>query len=226
MACLVSGGKDSVLALWVALHQYNVVAIISVQSTCEESLLFHLPNSKYVYLVADMLNIPHKEIVIETCELSDEINCLSDAFSELNIDAIVTGGIRSEFQRYKFNKAAYLAGIRCFSPLWRLAPKKLMNELIDNKFHIILVAVAAMGLHRELLGQKISYPLLDYIYQKANSDQISITGEGGEYESFVLDTPFFPYRLNVEDAITHWDESREVGYYEILKVSFASKEGI
>ena len=208
------------------MHQYNVVTIISVQSTCDESPLFHLPNSQYVYLIADMLEIPHKVINIGTCDLSEEIKCLEDTFSKLNIDAVVTGGIRSEFQRYKFNKAAELAGIRCFSPLWRIAPKKLMSDLIDNNFHIILVAVAAMGLNRELLGQRITHSLLDLISQKAIAGQISITGEGGEYESFVLDAPFFPYRINIKDAIIHWDDSREVGYYEILRTNFESKENI
>ncbi len=174
--------------------------------------------------MAEMLNIPYKEILIESCDLSNEIITLKRAFNDLQVDAIITGGIRSEFQRYKFNRAAALAGVRCFNPLWRLAPLQLMNELLENNFYIIFVSVAAMGFERNLLGKRITQSLISRIRQQAVDEQISVTGEGGEYESFVLDAPFFPSRIEIEEAEVHWDESREIGYYEIFRVKLISKK--
>ncbi|MFX0209169.1 MAG: TIGR00289 family protein, partial [Candidatus Hodarchaeota archaeon] len=73
--CLVSGGKDSVFSLWLALHQFNVVSILTVKP-CHESYLFHFPNYKHVVFIAEMLRIPHSLIQIKNSNIEDEINAL------------------------------------------------------------------------------------------------------------------------------------------------------
>ena len=79
VTCLVSGGKDSVLALWLALHQFDVISILTVMSKCTESYLFHIPNSQYVDIIADMLEISHRKILIDSCNVEDEIHALYDS---------------------------------------------------------------------------------------------------------------------------------------------------
>ena len=218
VTCLVSGGKDSIFALWIALHQFNVTSIITVQPKCSESLLFHIPNSKYVVLIADMLNIPHKMIWTQKCDLKTEIKVLQDVLIETKAEALITGGLRSEFQRYKFNHAAKRAKMKCFNPLWRISPQILMQELLNNNFHIILVSVSSMGFSRELLGKRITKKLLMELQRTASTSETSITGEGGEYESFVLDAPFFPSRIEILESKIRWNIHREEGYFEIIKV--------
>jgi ABC transporter with metal-binding/Fe-S-binding domain ATP-binding protein len=220
--CLVSGGKDSVFSLWLALHQFNVVSILTVKS-CPESYLFHLPNCNHVVLIAEMLGLPHCLIQIESCNIEDEINALKDFFIESDADAVITGGIQSEFQRFKFNRAAQLANMICLNPLWRLSPETLMTELINNKFHIIIVSVAAMGLGKNLLGKRITNNLLEEFQGNSIHQRLSITGEGGEYESFVLDAPFFPHRIKILESKILWDEHRDEGYYEIIKAELCPK---
>ncbi|MFX0211450.1 MAG: hypothetical protein ACFFDT_36060, partial [Candidatus Hodarchaeota archaeon] len=135
-------------------------------------------------------------------------------------------GIQSEFQRFKFNRAAQLANMKCFNPLWRLSPEALMSELINNNFHIIIVSVTAMGLGKELLGKRITEDLLKEFQGTITHQGLSIIGEGGEYESFVLDAPFFPLRIEIQESEIHWDEFREEGYYEIIKAELCPKKGI
>ncbi len=215
MTCLVSGGKDSVLALWLALHQFKVVSILTVRSTCPESLLFHIPNTQYVALMAEMLGILHKDIWVNNCNIEDEIFSLKNALIESGAETIITGGIRSEFQRYKFNRAAQLANMKCFNPLWRLSPRLLLSELFTKQFRFIITSVSSMGLGRELLGKEISPQVLETFNQ--SSSELSMIGEGGEFESFVLDAPFFPAYIEILESKIHWDEHREEGYYEIIK---------
>ena len=191
VTCLVSGGKDSVLALWLALHQFNVISILSVRSRCPESYLFHIPNTQYVALIAKMLNIPYRTIFVENCHVEDEIQALKDFLTESEAEAVITGGIRSDFQRYKFNYSAISAKMKCFNPLWRLSPRTLMSELLDNNFHIIFSSVAGMGLGRELLGKKITTEMLESIQKTVPESELTMIGEGGEFESLVLDAPFF-----------------------------------
>lgn len=222
MTALVSGGKDSVLALWIALHQFKVTSILTVRSFCPESPLFHIPNSQYVDLMAEMLEISHMIIQIDSCNIEDEVNSLKEALVNSSAQAIITGGIRSEFQRYKFNRAAKLANMRCFNPLWRISPKYLLSELLTNKFSIIITSVSSMGLGRELLGRKYSPEILETL-NKHGSD-LSLVGEGGEFETFVLDAPFFPARIKILESKVHWDEHRQDGYYEIIKAESKPKQ--
>ncbi|UCG00386.1 MAG: diphthine--ammonia ligase [Candidatus Heimdallarchaeota archaeon] len=221
VAALVSGGKDSVLALWFALHQFEVKSILTIKSSCPESLLFHIPNSQHVALIAEMLGISHKIIQIDSCNIEDEINSLKDALIETGFKAIITGGIRSEFQRFKFNYAALLANMKCFNPLWRLSPEILLSELLDNEFRIILTSVSSMGLNKELLGKEISPEVVEIL--KQSGSELSMIGEGGEFESFVLDAPFFPAHIKILESKIHWNEHREEGYYEITKAKSCPK---
>ena len=223
VTCLVSGGKDSVLALWFALHQFNVISILSVESQCPESFLFHIPNTQYVALIARMLNIPYRTIFIENCHVEDEIQALKEFLDESKADAVITGGIRSDFQRYKFNYAAIMAEMRCFNPLWRLSPRILLSELLDNNFHIIFSSVAGMGLGRELLGKKITPKVLISLKKNVPDSELTMIGEGGEFESLVLDAPFFPKRIEIIKSKIHWDEYREEGYYEVIEAKLSPR---
>ncbi|MHA2253220.1 MAG: Dph6-related ATP pyrophosphatase [Candidatus Kariarchaeaceae archaeon] len=223
VVCLVSGGKDSILALWLASHQFDVVEILTIRSNCTDSLLYHLPNNKYVSFIAEMLGIPHRDIWVNSCNLDDEINTLKDALIESRTKAVITGGIRSDFQRSKFNRAAILANMKCFNPLWRISSNKLMSELINNKFRIIFSSVAGMGLGKNLLGEEITQEILASIIKAVPDLDISITGEGGEYESFVFDAPFFPSKINIKKFKLHWNEYREEGFYEIKEIQLSEK---
>jgi len=223
VTCLVSGGKDSVLALWVALHKYEVQSIITIHPEKSDSYLFHTPNSRHVGLIANMLNIPHLTSYSSDNNLNREVMVLKDILEETNTEAVITGGLRSDFQRYKFNRAAKLAGMKCFNPLWRLKPEKLILELLTNNFTVIFVAVASMGFSKDLLGKKITFETLERIRKFTQGTDLSLTGEGGEYESFVLNAPFFPSEIKILRSKVHWDESREEGSYEILEAKLIEK---
>jgi uncharacterized protein (TIGR00290 family) len=171
-----------------------------------------------------MLGIPHQFAWIDSCEVEEEIQGLTNALIKANAEAVITGGIRSEFQRYKFNQAAQRAKMRCFNPLWRLAPRQLMLELLDHDFYIILAAVAGMGLGQELLGTRLTSKTLDTLKNFAYGSEVAITGEGGSYESFVLDAPFFPARIVIHESVVHWDSYREEGFLEILNAGIKPKQ--
>ncbi len=224
VTCLVSGGKDSVLALWVALHKYEVQSIVTIQTEKSDSYLFHIPNSRHVGLIATMLKIPHLTAYSNDNNPNRELMVLKDILEETKAEAVITGGIRSDFQRYKFNRAAKLAGMKCFNPLWRLKPEKLISEFLTNNFNVIFVAVASMGFSKDLLGKKITFETLERIRKNMPGTDLSLTGEGGEYESFVLDAPFFPSEIRILRSKVHWDETREEGSYEILEAKLVEKD--
>lgn len=223
VTCLVSGGKDSVLALWLALHQFEVVSILTIRSSCFDSYLFHIPNCEHVDLIARMLGIPHKVVWIDSCNVEDEIQILEESFKQSSSETVITGGIRSEFQRYKFNQAAKLADMKCFSPLWRLSPSVIMSELLENKFNVIITSVSGMGLGKGLLGKKITKETLSTFKRGVSESPLTLIGEGGEYESFVLDAPFYHSQIEIIESEIQWDEYREEGIFVIKKAKLSPK---
>jgi diphthine-ammonia ligase len=78
-----------------------------------------------------------------------------------------------------------------------------------------------MGLGRELLGREFSPEILENLNQSGS--ELSLIGEGGEFETFVLDAPFFPASIKILESKVHWNPHRQEGYYEILKARSNSK---
>ena len=67
----------------------------------------------------------------------------------------------------------------------------LLDDLCNNNFEVVLVKVAGAGLDPyKHLGKQLSLlrPQLHSLNQKLGLD---LCGEGGEYESLVLDCPMF-----------------------------------
>jgi diphthamide synthase (EF-2-diphthine--ammonia ligase) len=79
-------------------------------------------------------------------------------------------------------------------------------------------------LKKSLLGKRITSELLKEIQTSDQVSDLVIAGEGGEYESFVIDAPFFPSRIQIIKSKIHWDEFREVGYFEIVKAALVPKK--
>ena len=74
--------------------------------------------------------------------------------------------------------------------------KKYLKELIKNNFKIIIVGIAADGLTKDFLGSEINEDFIKKI-EKLN---IHGGGEGGEYESLVLDCPMFSKKLKINKS--------------------------
>ena len=75
--------------------------------------------------------------------------------------------------------------------LWQRDRSELINEIIDNGFYAILVKVAGAGLvPQRHLGKDLQtlLPVLHQLHMKVGLD---LCGEGGEYETLVLDCPLF-----------------------------------
>ncbi|MHA2053186.1 MAG: Dph6-related ATP pyrophosphatase [Candidatus Hodarchaeales archaeon] len=223
VTCLVSGGKDSIYSLWCALHQFEVTSIITVQTKQSNSQLYHVPNSSQVSIIAKMLNIPLINVNLVKEDWKDETFKLTRAIIESKSEAIITGGIRSEFQRFRFNRAAQKANVKCFNPLWRLSPRKLINEMILNKFEILIISVSSMGFGRSLLGKKLTTETISELQSNEFISDLALLGEGGEYESFVVDAPFYPKKIKIVESIIHWDEYREEGFLEIVRTKLVHK---
>ena len=72
------------------------------------------------------------------------------------------------------------------------------------------VAASADGLGPEWLGRRLTKESRDALEALARSKGINPAGEGGEYETIVLDGPLFRSRVEVTRATPEWRRDRGV----------------
>lgn len=215
VAVLYSGGKDSTYTLWVALHQYEVVSLVTVLSE-EDSYLYQHQEEDVAKTLAQAVGLPLVLVRAENSE--EELGRLEEALRSLDVHAFLIGGLLSEYQRTKFNEVGRRVGIPCFAPLWRKDQSLLLTDLL-NHFEVMLVKVASMGLTGDDLGKILDRTLYDRLHELARTMGLSAVGEGGEYETLVLNAPFFQGKVEVEGFERDYDGTRMSGVLRNLRLS-------
>lgn len=204
LAALYSGGKDSTLAMYTAEQMgHDVAYIVNIIPDSDDSMIFHVPNSNIVPLLADSMK---KRLVTATTggNEEDDMNALRKALKGLDIDGVVTGAVWSDYQWERMNIVCDELGIVCMSPLWRKDQDIVMSELIDSGISAVIVGVYADGLDDTWLGRDVggSYEDLKRLSAKK---KVSVIGEGGEYESLTLDSPMQSSVLTITESEKEWN---------------------
>lgn len=215
LAALVSGGKDSVFAAYLAHKEGNEIScIITMAPESEESMMYHYPNTRHVALQAKSMNVPAIHTVSSN---SDEYSPLQDALKrakeQYGIDGIVHGGIHSEYQRKTFASIAKNTSLDVIAPLWKMNEVDYMNSLVDSKFRVIVIGVSSDGLDETWLGRELTTESVKEIILLAKKFGFNPSFEGGEAETFVLDCPLFESPIIIKSSKTIWDGYR--GRFEI-----------
>ena len=219
LACLFSGGKDSTYAIHLAKKQgHDVVCLLSIFPKSEESHLLHHPNLKWTKLQSESMNIPQLTIHSSSDETKDEIiameKLLQNAKKEFHIDGLVHGGIKSKFQKEKFETLCLKLNLISIAPLWETNPKEYMNELLDSNFHFLMITVSSDGLGEQWLGKLISKFDIEVLNNLSKKFGFNLNFEGGESETFVTDCPLFSHSIKINQFIKNWDGYR--GRFEIV----------
>ena len=84
-------------------------------------------------------------------------------------------------------------------PLWGKAAGRVVREEVAAGLDIRIVQVAAEPLGPELVGQRLDLAALEELERVSTQVRpIQVAGEGGEYETLVVDAPFYRARLVLE----------------------------
>lgn len=228
LGLLFSGGKDSLYAAYIMKQQnYDLTCLITIKSKNPSSYMFHTPNIDLTSLQAHALNLPI--IIQETTgekelELIDLEQALKKAQQQYHLDGIITGAVFSTYQRDRIEKIADKLGLKIFSPLWHKSQEQEIRELLQHKFKIIFTSIAAEGLDKTWLNKIITAQDLPKLLLLQKKYQININGEGGEYESLVLDCPLF---INQEIIIKETkiiEENQNTALLKITHAELSAKE--
>ncbi|MBN2252181.1 MAG: TIGR00289 family protein [Kosmotogaceae bacterium] len=213
VAILFSGGKDSTFALKVALDQgWEVKYLVSIYPEREDSWMFHRPCIELTKLQAEAIGIPH--IMKGTSgekekELQDLIEILKELAPE--IDGVVTGAVASRYQKDRIDMICKELDLGSIAPLWGKDQLRLVKEQVEAGMDIIFTGVSSAGLDRDWLGRILDSQTIEDLVELHKKHGINIAGEGGEYESFVMDGPMFKKRVAFEEVERKWDEGTQSG---------------
>jgi len=194
--------------------------MISIKSKNSDSFMYHTPNIELVKLQSGSIGIPLIEQATKgkkEDELKDLKKALIKAKKEFEIQGVITGALYSDYQRQRIEKICNELSLKTFSPLWHIDQETEMREILNNNFEVIITSIAADGLDKTWLGKRIDNKAVDDLVIINKKNKINISGEGGEYESLVLNAPIFKKRIHIKKA----RKIMENKYTGILKIEKA-----
>lgn len=203
LATLFSGGKDSTFATYLMKKKgHNIVCLMSMISENKDSYMFHTPSISKTKKQAEVMDIP---LITDTTkgekeeELKDLIRIIERAKEEYKIDGIITGALHSNYQASRIQKICDDLDLKCVNPLWHKNEFEYLQELIDNGFDILVIGISAYPLDGSWLGRKIDKKFIEEVRKLHEKYKIHPAGEGGEFETFVLNCPLFKRKLKLID---------------------------
>jgi diphthine-ammonia ligase len=201
VTALVSGGKDSIYSAYLADTQGRTVdELVVLRPTDPESMMYHTPNLDLVALQAEAWGKAFRSVDVPGTGDAAELDALERAISG-GAGWVVAGAIASSYQWSRLLAVAGRVGRPVFTPLWRKSPGRVVREEIAAGLDIRLVHLAAETLGPDLLGKRLDGSQLEELERRsAKVRATNVAGEGGEYETLVVDAPFFRSRLELDRA--------------------------
>ncbi|MBU2617091.1 MAG: TIGR00289 family protein [Euryarchaeota archaeon] len=220
LAALVSGGKDSTFAMYKALQAgHEVIDLITIKSQNPNSYMYHTPNIHLTELFSKASGIP---LLVEESsgEKERELEDLERALRKVDVGGVVVGAIESEYQASRVERICKSLGLDVYAPLWHQDSEVLLREMVQV-LDIRITHVAAFGFDKSWLGRKMDEKTIEDLKVLSKRYGIHISGEGGEYESVVLNAPFFAKKIELVKTEKIWCEDH--GTLEILEAMLRNK---
>ncbi len=204
LGVLFSGGKDSVWATWMAKKEgFDIACLISVVSENKSSYMFHTPAIEKTIKQAEVMEIPliiEKTKGEEERELDDLRRAIKRAVDEFGIEGIVSGAIGSVYQASRIEKICFELGVEVYNPLWQKDEKEYVKEIVREGFEVAIIGVYAYPFDESWLLRRIDEKFILDIFDLNEKYSIHVAGEGGEFETFVLNCPLYKRALKIVDS--------------------------
>ncbi len=247
---LVSGGKDSILSLTLpAEYGHECVALghIAPHGDDEDldSFMYQSVGSSLVPHIARCLQLPlhvrysAQESTDRSASYtasrdhgSDEVEDLYRLLSSMkkmhpSIEGVSSGAIFSTYQRCRVESVCVRLGLIPLSYLWRRPQPEVLSMICDRGIDARTVKVAAAGLDPNKHLMKPLVALRSLLEKLSSRYGLNVAGEGGEYETVVLDAPNFMGRVVVDDwEIVVDSEEGGGGHARVKSVHVEPKDGL
>ena len=192
--CSWSGGKDSCLALYHAIHnngkpQY-LFTMMTEDGRRSRSHGLHL---SIIQEQSRLLGIPLRTAAASWEDYEDAFVTKLSRFKEQGIEYGVFGDININEHLRWCEKVCTSAGLQPYHPLWKRARQELLYEFIELGFEATIISIKEGKLSRDFLGKKITKKLIKDLSRAG----IDVSGEAGEYHTVVTGGPIFSSSINL-----------------------------
>lgn len=187
VACSWSGGKDSALALDLAVEAgARPQALLAMLTEDGERSRSHGLPPSVLRSQAAAVGVP---LVTRAASWADYTAAFVRELAAAGAGATecVFGDIDIEDHRRWCERACRDAGLVARHPLWRRPRRELLDELLARGWRATVVAVRADVLDPSLLGRVLDEDLIDEL----EAAGVDACGEQGEYHTLVTDGPLF-----------------------------------
>ncbi len=220
LAALFSGGKDSCLALHKSLEVGDeVLYLLTIIPDNFDSFMFHKPYMNLLKKQSEELGIP---LVIQKTkgEKEEELDDLEELIRKVigEVEGIVVGGIASEYQGERVKRICEKFKLKFIAPLLGYNPDRLWQELLGEKFQVILTKLSCDGLKKEWLGKMIDRENLEKLKKLSEKYKFRMDFEGGEAESAVLFMPEFKSKKPIKIKFDIKSEGEYRHFMEKLEI--------
>jgi uncharacterized protein (TIGR00290 family) len=223
------------------MRGWEVECLVTVCVSGDDSMMFQLNGTAVAALQAASMGVPWLPVVSvgeeesEVLELETALRGQSDiqsAFFESwpqnwdepeqleilmdvpDLDALVVGALRSDYQKTRIDRMCERLGIISYSPLWHHGSSEHMHALVDHGFDARIASVSTEGLGEDWLGRRVDDVSLAELKALADKHRFNLDGEGGEFETIVLAAPHMNNRIECS-AESLWDGTRGVWNIEL-----------
>lgn len=198
--CSWSGGKDSCLALDYARSAgYDVAFLLNMLAEDGEYSRSHGLRRSMLESQADAMG---KEILFGRATWDDYERVFLERLALLKsrgFTAGVFGDIDLEAHREWVDRVCRTAGIKAVLPLWNEGRETLLDDFVSSGYRATIVSVREDALGREWLGRYLDRNAVE-AFRTAGID---LSGENGEYHTFVSDGPIFRKPILFRTGKTH-----------------------
>ena len=112
-------------------------------------------------------------------------------------ECIVSGAVLSSYQRDRLLGIAEILGLKAIAPLWHTDQERMIKNILSRGYEFMIIKTSAEGI-KNFIGTRINKNNLQSFMEIVKEQGISPIGEGGEYESLLLDAPFFKKKLVID----------------------------
>ncbi|KAJ8102087.1 hypothetical protein POJ06DRAFT_248730 [Lipomyces tetrasporus] len=242
---LVSGGKDSCYNILHCIKNgHEVVALANLHPPLPpsidsdendvihemDSFMYQTVGHSVLSLYSDCFGIPMYRAPITGTSVTTKLDYATTAADETedlytllqtvktahpDIEAVSVGAILSTYQRTRVENVCSRLGLTSLAYLWRRNQASLFDEMIQAGINAIVIKVAGAGLTAEQhLGKSLGQ-LRHHLFKLNHMYGSHICGEGGEYETLVLDCPFFGKKVVVDETQIVKDDNGDVAYLKL-----------
>jgi diphthine-ammonia ligase len=158
-------------------------------------------------------------------EVEDLLELLKRVKEGVPVEGVSSGAILSTYQKNRVESVALRLGLTSLAPLWKRAQGPLLAAMGAGGLRAVLLKVACFRLASKHLGRPVD-ELAGLFSQLEAEFGMNVCGEGGEYETLVLDCPLFRRKLELlewEVRGTGLDTEGEVAYLLVGRARLVPK---